>query len=150
MSAYDNVKIWTVDPEPRRSSRPSQRRRPPDTGKRTRSLEEARERSERNARLGVWARLAVVALLGGTILWWPYGRSCGIGLALYLAATSMIIVGGLWVIACTWTRRMGRTHVLAMLLSLWGIGLVATEVLPHISYDKVAPAHAAAWSCTGG
>lgn len=148
MSAYDNVKIWTVDPDPRPASRSSQRRRTPESRKRARSLEEARERTERNARLGVWARLAVVALLGGTILWWPYGRDCGIALASYLAATSMIVVGGLWVTACTWTQRMGRTHVLAMLLSLWGIGLVASEVLPHMGYDKVAPAHAASWSCT--
>jgi len=94
-------------------------------------------------RLGVWARLIAVAILSGAILWWPYGRSCGLGLAAYLAATAMIIVGGLWVVACTWICRMARTHAIAMLLALWGVGLIAVEVLPRVGYAK----DQAAWLC---
>jgi hypothetical protein len=113
----------------------------------SRRPEDIRERSERNTRLSVWARLGVVAILGGAILWWPYGRSCGVGLATYLAATAMIIVGGLWVVACTWTCRMARTHALAMLVALWGVGLIAVEVLPRIGYARTDPVHPAAWLC---
>jgi hypothetical protein len=115
----------------------NRRRRPEDT----------RERAERNERLGVWARLGVVGILSAAILSWPYGKSCGVGLAMYLVATIMIIVGGVWVVACTWTCRMARTHALAMLVSLWGVGLIALEVMPRIGYAKTDPAHPAAWLC---
>ena len=106
-------------------------------------FEDRRERSERNAKLGVWARLSAVVLLGAAILWWPYTRSCGLGLSLYLAATTMIIVGGVWVVACTWIMRMARTHAVAMLVALWGMGLVVVEVLPRIGYA----ANQATWLC---
>lgn len=110
---------------------------------RTRTPEEVRERAERNEKLGIWARLLVVATLGTAILWWPYGRSCGFGLALYMAATTMIIVGGLWVVGCTWTCRMARTHAAAMLVALWGAGLMAAEILPRIGYASTS----AVWFC---
>lgn len=144
MTAYDNVKVWTVDPTPKVRSRPSSRGRGPiRLEDRTRTPEEIRERAERNERLGVWARLTVVAILGAAILWWPYGRSCGFGLALYMAATTMVIVGGLWVVGCTWTCRMARTHAAAMLVALWGAGLMAAEILPRIGYAYTT----ATWFC---
>jgi hypothetical protein len=141
--AYDNVKVWTVDPTPSVRRRPSRGRGPIRIEDRAESPEDIRERYERNEKLGVWARLVVVAILGVAILWWPYGRSCGLGLATYLVATAMIIVGGLWVVACTWTCRMARTHAIAMLVALWGAGLIAAEVLPRIGYAR----HPAAWLC---
>ena len=30
---------------------------------------------------GAWARLLLVGALGASLLWWPYGRTCGIDLA---------------------------------------------------------------------
>jgi hypothetical protein len=143
VSAYDNVKVWTVDPAPKVRPRPSSTRGKLRIETGARRHEDTRERAERNERLSVYARLAVVAILGGAILWWPYVRSCGFGLALYLAATAMIVVGGLWVVVCTWTCRMARTHALAMLVALWGAGLIAVEVLPRIGYAR----HPAAWLC---
>ena len=146
MPAYDQVKVWEIDPSAKERSR-AVRPRPMGAEARTRPLpqrfEDRRERSERNAKLGVWARLFAVALLGTAILWWPYTRSCGLGLSLYLAATTMIVVGGVWVVACTWIMRMARTHAVAMLVALWGVGLVVVEVLPRIGYA----ANQATWLC---
>ena len=141
VSAYDNVKVWTVDPAPSVRSRPSRARGPVRLeGGRPQTPEDIRERSERNEKLGVWARLAVVGILGAAILWWPYGRDCGFGLAAYMAATVMIIVGGLWVVACTWICRMARTHAIAMLVALWGVGLMAAEILPRTGYASTTAA----------
>jgi len=144
--AYDQVKVWSIDPTPRPESRPRategrQARAEPRT--KPRRFEDRRGKAERNEKLLVWGRLAVVALLGGAILWWPYTRSCGLGLSLYLAATTMIIVGGLWVVACTWIMRMARTHAMAMMVALWGMALVAAEVLPRVGYA----AQQATWLC---
>ena len=49
-------------------------------------------------------------------------------------------------VACTWTCRMACTHADAMLVALWGVGLIALEVLPRIGYAKADLAHAA-WLC---
>jgi hypothetical protein len=110
---------------------------------------EARARAVRNEKLGVWARLGGVAILGTAILWWPYGRTCGFGLVAYLAAAAMIIIGGLWVVACTWIVRLPRTHALAMLVTLWGLGLIGVEVLPRVGYAVPDAAHPSTWWCAG-
>ena len=94
--------------------------------------------------LGVWARLVGVVILGAAMLYWPYARSCGLGLATYMASTTMVVVGGIWVTACTWITRMPRTHVAAMLVSLWGLGLLTFEVLPRIGYASAQ----ATWMCS--
>jgi hypothetical protein len=145
--AYDQVKVWEVDPNPGVRPRPA---RPPHASRSGGPVAEGRahrvdtrKRWEIDEKVFVWARLGCVATLGTAILWWPYGRSCGIGLATYLAATTMIIVGGLWVVACTWISRMARTHALAMLVALWGAVLVTVEVLPRSGYARVE----AAWLC---
>ena len=95
------------------------------------------------AEMGVWARLFIVAVLGTCILWWPYARECGVGLGLYLVATTMIVVGGLWVVACTWILQMARTHALAMILTLWGGALLTAQILPRVGYA----ANTATWLC---
>jgi hypothetical protein len=43
----------------------------------------------------------------------------------------------------SWTRRHAPTHVLALLLILWGIALVAYQILPRIGYA----AERWAWQC---
>lgn len=156
--AYDQVKVWTVDPAPPRAPKSPPPRREPSTRQKigstrqkiaerwSRPAERALTWFEWKEEYGVWARFAVVATLATTMLWWPYGRSCGFGLALYLASTTMIVVGGLWVVACTWILRMVRTHALAMLVTLWGAGLIAAQVLPRVGYA----ADAATWMCGPG
>lgn len=144
--AYDQVKVWTIDPSPKVRPRDSHPRKP-RVERRPFRRENSKERSERNEKLAVWARLVVVAILAGAVLSWPYSRGCGFGLSTYLAATAMIIVGGLWVVACTWTQRMARTHAIAMLVTLWGVGLVALEVLPRVGYARTDPSQSVTWFC---
>ena len=150
MSAYQQVKVWEIDEirprpsAPSRPMRPSRLPRPSRIEPRDRRRpENTKERTERNRKLGVWARLCIVVTLGAAVPWWPYSSSCGFGLAAYVAATAMITGGGLWVCVCTWTGRMARTHALAMLVALWGVGLIAAEVLPRIGYA----ARSANWLC---
>ena len=142
MPAYNNVKVWEIDPETLDRTRPARVGGPSRTAARTPS-EDSRERYERNERLSVWARLAVVTVLGVSLLFWPYDRSCGFGLAGYLAATTMVVVGGIWVVACTWICRMARTHAFAILLALWGAALITVQILPRIGYARVQ----ATWLC---
>jgi hypothetical protein len=154
LPAYDQGKVWTVDPTPQTTARPARPR--PRPGPRLVPgqvrevpreplvrMEDVRDWLERNTNLLVWARLSVVAALATAMSWWPYGRSCGFGLSMYLAATLMIIVGGLWVVACTWTERMARTHVVAMVLALWGAVMVTAQVLPRVGYARAE----ATWLC---
>jgi hypothetical protein len=141
--AYNQVKVWTIDPATEERFGSSTRPRQAGAERRPRRFVEARERSEQHEKLWVWARLAVVALLGCAILWWPYGHNCGFGLSLYLAATTMIIVGGVWVVACTWIMRMARTHAVAILVALWGVALVTAQILPRVGYAQSA----ATWLC---
>ena len=148
MPAYDQVKVWEVDPNPKVRPRPARpplasRSRGPVAEGRAHRVENRWKGWEIDEKFFVWARLGCVATLGTAILWWPYGRSCGIGLATYLAASTMIIVGGLWVVACTWISRMVRTHALAILVTLWGVVLITGEVLPRIGYAMVE----STWLC---
>jgi uncharacterized membrane protein len=145
--AYDQVKVWEIQPDPQ--GRPKGARvRPSRPERRPQRFEDAKERAERNEKLFVWGRLFAVASLGVAMLWWPYARSCGFGLAGYLSATLMIVVGGLWVVACTWIQRMARTHALAMLITLWGVTLIAIEVLPRVGYARTDPVSPVAWLCS--
>ena len=108
---------------------------------------EKQERRERAERHGAWARLALVLVLAITIGFWPYARSCGVGLMAYLSAESMVLVGGVWVTLCTWRLRMGATHTLAIALALWGLLLIGHQVLPRVGYPDAPVADASAWFC---
>jgi hypothetical protein len=154
LPAYDQVKVWNADPTPQTTSRPARPR--PRPGPRLLPgqvrevprepllrMPDIREWVDRNTTLLVWSRLCVVAALAAAMFWWPYGRSCGFGLSMYLAATLMITVGGLWVVACTWTERMVRTHAVAMVLALWGAIMITAQVLPRVGYARTE----ATWLC---
>ena len=147
MSAFQSAKVWTVTTPSQSRPRPVRPLVPKRTERPRRKTVDSRERSARNERIAVWARLGAVGLLAAAILWWPYARTCGVGLATYLAAASVIIIGGVWVVACTWIVRMPRTHAVAMLLMLWGLALIAVEVLPRVGYAKADAAHPPIWWC---
>ena len=150
MSAYDQAKVWTIPASPPKSQPASPSRESRTRQKIAERWSRPAERSQRRfvwtEEYSVWARFAVVATLAMAILWWPYGRSCGFGLVAYLAASTMIVVGGVWVVACTWILRMARTHALAMLVTLWGGVLITAQVLPRVGYA----ASQATWLCGPG
>jgi hypothetical protein len=113
---------------------------------------EARERQmkrERAERLWVWARLALVIVLCGALVAWPYAADCGVGLASYMGAEGTIVLGGLWVASCTWRQRMAGLHALSLVVSLWGLMLVGHQVLVRTGYADIDPANPPRWSCTG-
>ena len=156
VNGIQSAKIWTVGdttgprrPRPKISPSTSPRSQS-SSPVRTRHASDDREKSIRNGKLSVWARLIFVAIFGVAMLWWPYGRSCGLGFAFYMASTAMIVVGGLWVVACTWICRMARTHGLAMLVVLWGLGLIGVEILPRIGYAKADASRPPVMRCRVG
>jgi hypothetical protein len=84
-----------------------------------------------------------VAVAAGVALAWPYAHRCGWPLYGYLAASSGVILAGLWGVVTSWRRRLGVAHAVALLVTLTGIALVARIVVDRTNY----PRHPATWSC---
>jgi hypothetical protein len=93
------------------------------------------------------ARVVLSVALGVGILFWPYADRCGLGLAAYLGAVSVVVAGGVWSAVWTWRHRTPKSHVLALALVLWGLALAAAQVLPRTGYAKPDSMHPASWSC---
>jgi hypothetical protein len=96
---------------------------------------------------GVYARLTLSVLVGVAMLLWPYPARCGVGLAGYLAAVTVVTASGVWSSVWTWRHRASKAHTLSLLLILWGLVLGSLEVLPRIGYAKPDLAHPATWVC---
>ncbi|MGH7662727.1 MAG: hypothetical protein ACRENI_00275 [Gemmatimonadaceae bacterium] len=103
--------------------------------------------STRKATAAAVARLALAVALAVGIMFWPYDARCGAGLAAYLGAVAVVIVGGVWSSVWTWRHRTARAHTLSLLLILWGLILGATEILPRVGYARPTVQHPAIWSC---
>ena len=86
----------------------------------------------------ITARMFVVLgiLLSAALPYWPYANSCSWGLGLYLTAVTLVIITGIWGAKLTWDARLGRSHSAAIAVVLWGVALVAAEVLPRIGYAQ--------------
>lgn len=97
----------------------------------------------RRDRLATWFRVGLGVALGAAMTQWPYFHACGTALFLYLGASGVVVLSGLWGAMTAWRRRMGLAHVMALLVTLWGGVLVAGIVLPRIGYAKGA----AVWWC---
>ena len=97
----------------------------------------------RGSALSVWVRVLLGVVLAGAMTQWPYGTQCGTPLFLYTGASAMVGLAGLWAAGASWRRRMGLAHIVALLVSLWGLVLVATIVLPRIGYARAE----ATWFC---
>jgi hypothetical protein len=95
-----------------------------------------------------FVRLALATALAVGILFWPYPSRCGVGLAGYLAAVSVVTVGGLWSSVWTWRHRTARAHVLSLVLVAYGLILGAMEILPRTGYAKADAARPVGFSCT--
>jgi hypothetical protein len=97
----------------------------------------------RKAALATWLRVLLGALLAVGMTQWPYSHGCGISLYLYLGAAAAVVVAGLWSSISSWRRRMGLAHSLALGVTLWGMVLLAREILPRTGYAK----QALHWTC---
>lgn len=96
------------------------------------------------ARVATWMRVLLTIALGVGLVFWPYAKSCGLGLSLYLAAIAITGLSGVWAAFSAWHRRQGLAHLLALLVVAWTLALGAREVLPRIGYAR----QGAAWRCT--
>jgi hypothetical protein len=90
-----------------------------------------------------WLRVLLVLTLALAMPLWPYPKGCGVGLYAYLAAAGIVVLAGAWAGISTWHRRRAIGHVLAILVLLWGLILIAAEVLPRVGYAKAA----IRWTC---
>jgi hypothetical protein len=93
--------------------------------------------------LGVWARIALGAVLAGALTQWPY-PFCGLDLAGYLAAAGTLAMAGAWAAHAAWRRRMPLAHALAITLILTGATLTALQTLPRPGH----PPTPAVWRCS--
>lgn len=92
---------------------------------------------------GAAGRLMLVLALAVAINFWPYARSCGMGLYVFLGAELALVLGALWTASYTWRGRLAKGHAVAMIVLLWAFVLVAAQVLPRVGYARAS----AAWTC---
>jgi hypothetical protein len=139
-----------LPPEPVAVQRP---RRPSRTEFRLERIQEIAAKYEFYDRLsaivGVWARLALVALLTLLLFWWPYGRDCGFGLFAFLVSSLMAIVGGMALIVRSWRERQVWPFIGASLVIVVAWTVIALNTLPRLGYPGAGGA-IAGWSCPKG
>jgi hypothetical protein len=111
-----------------------------------------REQREGQFRMfGTWSRLVLVAALaGGITFWWPYPHACGADFLQYGAVEGLVVIGGIWVMISSWRARLGIAHSVAVVLLLWGLGLVSLQVAPRIGLPAPPGMHQASWRCSSG
>ena len=97
----------------------------------------------KGGRWPAWIRAILGLALAVAMTQWPYAHACGLGLMLYLGAAGVVVVAGLWTAVSGWRRRSAGAHMLGLLVTLAGLGLIALQVLPRIGYAK----QAAVWMC---
>jgi hypothetical protein len=101
---------------------------------------------ERLSLIGIWVRLVLIAALGVSLFWWPYGRHCGIPLAAYLFSNGIVIIGAVALGVRGWRDRLpwvfiGSTACVAL---AWTV--IALNVLPRLGYSPAGGANVG-WSC---
>lgn len=97
----------------------------------------------KGGRWPAWIRAILGLALAAAMTQWPYAHACGLGLMLYLGAAGVVVIAGVWTSVSGWRRRSAGAHMLGLLVTLAGLGLIALEVLPRIGYAK----QAAVWMC---
>jgi hypothetical protein len=104
-------------------------------------------RAARLSFLGLVGRLALALSLGVGMAFWPYEAQCGMGLAGYLGAVTVVALSGVWIAVVSWRRRAAWAHIVSLLLIMWGGALAAIEILPRVGYARASLDHPAIWRC---
>jgi hypothetical protein len=97
----------------------------------------------KRGKLATWLRVLLGVGLVVGMTQWPYFHACGTSLYLYLGALGVVVLAGVWGAVSSWRRRMGLAHLIALLVTVAGLALLASEVLPRIGYAK----RTAVWGC---
>jgi hypothetical protein len=104
-------------------------------------------KAQQAATLGATTRLIVVSLLAGAMNFWPYPRACGAGLFGYMGAETLIVAGGIWAAVWAWRGRLGKLHVLSLVLVAWGLAVIGAQILPRAGYLRLGETPAR-WTCS--
>ncbi len=99
------------------------------------------------AKAWAFTKLALAVAAGAAIWFWPWPARCGLPLVYLVAAGGGASLLGVWSSAGTWRLRMGRAHVLSLLVIVSGAVLIAREVLPRVGYAQSTFDRPDRWSC---
>ncbi len=99
------------------------------------------------AKAWAFTKLALAVAAGVAIWFWPWPARCGLPLIYLVAAGGGTSLLGVWSSASTWRLRMGRAHMLSLLVVVSGAVLVAREVLPRVGYAQSSFDRPDRWSC---
>jgi hypothetical protein len=101
---------------------------------------------ERLALIGIWARLILIAALGVSLFWWPYGRSCGMPFAAYLFSNGIVIIGAVALAIRAWRDRLPWIFIgsTACVVLAWTV--ITLNVMPRLGYSPAGGA-SAGWRC---
>jgi hypothetical protein len=102
---------------------------------------------EQLALVGLWAQVALVAVLALSLFWWPYGRSCGFPLVAFLLSNVTVIVGGVALCLRAWRERMPWIFGTAAACMVLAWTVIALHALPRFGYSP-AGGTSAGWSCS--
>lgn len=123
----------------------------PSTGElRARRAAEQREKDRRQqigALIGAWIRLVLVGALAAALPWWPYPHRCGLELDAYAMSIVLVPCAAMWLVGCTWQRRLARTHVLTIAMLLYGLAFAALRYVPRLGHADPTLVAPIAWRC---
>ncbi len=103
--------------------------------------------ASRKATIWAYTKLTVAVAAGVGVWFWPWPARCGMPLVGLVAAGGGVGLLGIWSAFGTWRHRLGRAHILSMLVLASGIALVAREVLPRVGYAEATFDRPARWTC---
>ncbi len=99
--------------------------------------------TRRRDKVGVWVR-TLLGVAGATALpFWPYGKSCGTMLYLYLLSSVVVSLLGIWTMRGSWTHRRGVAHTIGMLVVIAGLAFAAFTVFQRTGLAAVR----LGWTC---
>ncbi|HEX5069331.1 MAG TPA: hypothetical protein VFV78_03875 [Vicinamibacterales bacterium] len=101
-----------------------------------RSLRRAAMNKWRATQWSAWTVRTFVGLgvlLCAAMPYWPYAHAWSWGLAIYLCASEMVVVTGIWGAKLTWDAHLPAAHTVAVGTTIWGLGLMAVEAIPRMS-----------------
>lgn len=85
-------------------------------------------------KVGIWFRTLLGAAGAVALPFWPYGKTCGMMLYLYLLGTLAVIAAGIWAMRGAWVHRRGMAHIGGLLVLLAGLSLATVEIIHRTSF----------------
>ena len=85
-------------------------------------------------KVGVWLRTLLGAAGAAALPFWPYGKSCGTMLYLYMLGALGVAAAGVWAMRGAWVHRRGVAHIGGMLVLIAGLAFAAAEILHRTSF----------------